>query len=210
MGLTDFHILWSSCQRGTIIIGSRTTWGGGSVLFAETAGLVRRHGSISTLPGHSSLLGCSSDSSARAVLEGEWSRCSALDAGSRGQGWARRENLGGWLSAALARWLQLAELQIILGIPNSTHQVEFATCRRKTSILFKTQPYRDNLTHGESTMSGEKRQASDELASSQLVKRPNLGPGTSTALSRYGASGENGALVQAVRLLAVHLYLRND
>ncbi|SPN99502.1 probable U5 snRNP-specific 40 kD protein (novel WD-40 repeat protein) [Cephalotrichum gorgonifer] len=45
-------------------------------------------------------------------------------------------------------------------------------------------------------MSGEKRQASDELASQQLVKRPNLGPGSSTALSRFNATGENGALIQ--------------
>lgn len=48
-------------------------------------------------------------------------------------------------------------------------------------------------------MSGEKRQASDELPSGQLVKRPNLGPGSSTAVARYGASGENGALIQTVR-----------
>lgn len=50
-------------------------------------------------------------------------------------------------------------------------------------------------------MSGEKRQASDELPSGQLVKRPNLGPGSSTAVARYG-SGENGALIQTVRRLS--------
>lgn len=91
-------------------------------------------------------------------------------------------------------------------VNNSTHQPKFTTRQRTTSILFNSQfcsdKYNRRLLEStpKRTMSGEKRQASDEPASSQLVKRPNLGPGTSTALSRYGVSGENGALVQAVRV----------
>lgn len=47
-------------------------------------------------------------------------------------------------------------------------------------------------------MSGEKRQASDEPVSTQLVKRPNLGSDSSGALARFNASNEKSALVQSV------------
>ncbi|KEZ38728.1 Pre-mRNA-splicing factor cwf17 [Scedosporium apiospermum] len=44
-------------------------------------------------------------------------------------------------------------------------------------------------------MSGEKRQASDEPASTQLVKRPNLG--SDGALARFNASRDKSALIQS-------------
>lgn len=84
MGLTDFHILWSSCQRGTTVIGAVRP--GGEEAYSSPRRLalldamaVYRPFRV-TLPSSVALL----TRQLGQFLKGNGVGCSALDAGSRG------------------------------------------------------------------------------------------------------------------------------
>lgn len=116
--MTDFHILWSSGQRGTTVVGAvgrewEEAYSSPRRLALLEAMAVYRPFRV-TLPSSVALLSRSPGQ----FLKGNEVGVPPLETGDRGrlslQGSARRENLGGSPSAALARRLQLAELQIIL------------------------------------------------------------------------------------------------